>query len=174
VVGGVQISYIGKDNITQKHVLKSAPSATNKLVVDYLVKLIKGKSKSTALWTYTAENGKESTVTAALLNKFLSEMGSPSTAHKFRHVIGTKTATEGFAKAPKTFKDDASAIEYFKKIMMNVGKVLGHQSGEKIAWSTAKDNYCSPTLMTDFFKSRGFKVPDFLHKKFHSETSSDL
>ena len=158
--GSVVLTYKGKKGVRQRHVLKPTDDVTRR-VVDNLKALAEGKDPSDFLFSVGGRR-----VSARLVNKFLNRIGVPFTAHKFRHIIGTLMARELLLGKRKRFKDRKQAEAYFKKALTKIGKVLGHKSGEKVTWTTAKDNYIDPSVMFAFFERYGFRPPTFLTKKF--------
>lgn len=158
--GSVVLSYKGKKGIRQRHVLKPTDDVTRR-VVRNLKALVEGKDHSDFLFSVDGRR-----VSARLVNKFLKKIGVPFTAHKFRHIVGTLMARELLLGKRKRFKDRKQAEAYFKKALTKIGKVLGHKSGEKVTWTTAKDNYIDPSVMFAFFERYGFRPPTFLTRKF--------
>lgn len=168
VNGGFEFEYVGKKGTKQHHVLKP-DSVTNKRVIAIIKKCMSGKGKNDLLFTYRGKH-----LDGSVVNRYLRSIGVPSgvTAHKFRHLAGTKMAQDILAKAPFSPRDkgytQSSVEKWLKEAMLPVGAMLHHRTGsgdkEKVTPMTAINAYISPDLLRDFFGKLKLRVPDWVPK----------
>lgn len=163
------IKYTGKKGQPLRHVLDPNKFPEHRLIIDRLKKLVKNKKPNDRV--FTDNNGKP--VTAPMVNAQLKAYGCPATAHKLRHVKGTRMAKKLFAKSPfdkrKNPPKQAEVDKWVKTTVEKIGKQLGHQvtkadGTKKVQWSTSMNNYISPSVVKDFYNRIGVHIPKFLEK----------
>ncbi len=145
------IRYPGKKGIIQTHIIDDPK------LVKYLKELIKNKKPSERVFTFKAQK----------LNDYLRKrIGLPITAHKFRHLKGSAIAYKYlFEENPyKNIDDPKVHLKYFKQVMLDVGKTLGHINNEKPTWTTAVKYYVDPHLILDYFEKYNIPLPKSMQK----------
>jgi hypothetical protein len=164
------LTYPGKDNIPQRHVLR-AKTPEHKRAIAIMNRLRQGKRKNDWLWT--DQNGNR--LAGPDVNAYLRSVGFPATIHKFRHIRGTMLMQDllGTARIPKN-ATLPQVESHIKKLAVDVGALLGHKSGkinpetgqkeytEKAM--TAIKNYIVPQVLSDVFDARKMRVPDWIPK----------
>lgn len=177
---GVNLSYLGKDSIPTKHILK-ASDPSQKYVVAALNQLLEGKSRSDFIFTYTVK-ARKIRVTPAMVNKAFHDFGAPATVtvHKLRTFRGTNlfiqlVEADDKKRGPQTPKE---ALLRWKEMTEKVGKLLNHKRGvgtdnEKVTGVTAAMSYISLDAQLDLFERWGFRPPVALEKAAKSEKSDE-
>lgn len=159
--GGYRISYDGKKLSTNDYVvLPKTP--TNKKLISVIGELKDGKKPDEPLWTY-----KEKQIPTLAISNYFKSLGSKSTLHSVRHMLGTKLAKEVLAESPlkKGKVSQAAAEKWFKEALIKVGEALGHTTGAKPTAITAIKSYIDPNLQVDFFNKLGLRTPKWLQIK---------
>lgn len=170
---GVNLSYIGKDSIPTKHIIRSADSQTMALVVLALRQLIEGKKPSMFLFTTESLSGKLARVTPSDVNHWFHACGAPDgvTVHKLRTCRGTTLFkqlmdVDGKRRPPSSEKE---AILRYKEMTGKVGKLLNHKRGvgtekESVTGTTAALSYIDGDLQLELWSRWGFRPPSALEK----------
>jgi len=143
--GIVEFTYIGKAGVSHHHKIK------NKDITKIICNLIKNKKKQDRLFDITPEQ----------LNKYLKErLKLPITIHKFRTIKGTLLAYKKLIQENpcKNMKTDKEKLEYLRKVLIDIGKELGHYSGEKITGETALKNYIDPNIIKEYYETCNLKM----------------
>lgn len=169
VNGGFEFEYAGKKGTVQRHVLPPN-TVTNKRVIAIIKKCLANKKRTDLVFTYRGKHLDGNTV-----NRYLRSIGVPNgiTAHKFRHLAGTKMAQEIISQAPFSPRDkgftQASVEKWLKEALIPVGAMLHHRTGsgdkEKVTAMTAIKSYIAPELLHEFFGKLKLRVPDWIPKK---------
>lgn len=170
----IVISYPGKDNVRQIHLIEGN-SGIGKILANNLKMFTDGKEPTDFLFTYEW-NGTEKRMTGNLVNKWFAKLGAPEgvTVHKLRHYRGSVMFEELLkenedkifnAKKPLT---ETQATKLLKLLATKVGQQLGHVRGvgkqQKVTPATAIQNYIDPGLMVGLYTRLGLRPPKFLAK----------
>ena len=158
--GGFILSYVGKGNQPQRHVIK-ADTPENQIIIGVIKRMMRGKQRRDYLWT----DPRGQRIAAGKVNAYLKSVGVPITAHKFRHVKGTMLMQNLLADARIAKSATQPQVERkVKDLAINVGKLLGHikGAGKAPTAATAIKAYIAPIVIADFFRSRGLRVPMWL------------
>lgn len=174
---GVVLQYIGKDSKPQKHVLREDdenPEIENCIKV--ITFLARGKGKKDYLWT----DGQGKHITPARINEYVRKRcGLPVNPEKFRNVRGTEMMQNLLesARIPKkaSLNDVSSKV---KQLAINIGALLGHvrtnkEGGLDTVAHTAIKNYIVPSVIHEFFKSRGFQTPNWVPREGRNGLKGD-
>jgi DNA topoisomerase IB len=147
----IDIRYKAKKGVPVHYKLK-LDNPHIKKVASILKEQAEGKGPN----DYLLMTDKEKLIGSNTMKTYLKSIGAPegTTIHKFRHLRGTELATELLSKSK--FKKggnytDKEVNDWFTKAMTEVGKELGHVSGDKVTPNTAIANYISPSVMKKFF-----------------------
>ena len=160
---GVEMDYPGKKGTPQHHLIR-ANTAVGKKVVAIIKGLLVGKKPDARVFTSYGNKP----ISAADVNRYLRTKGISVSAHKFRHLAGTKLAKEILSKSP--FKKGAGASQaavekWVKTELVAVGNMLHHQTGTKPTSSTAIAAYIDPSLIKGFFNRLGLRTPKWVPLK---------
>lgn len=170
---GVNLSYIGKDSIPTKHIIRAADGPWSALLVKCLKELIGDKKPSVFLFTTQQPNGKLTRVAPANVNGAFHAFGAPAevTVHKLRTCRGTTLFkqlmdADGTKRPPATEKD---AMLRYKDMTAKVGKLLNHKRGvgtekESVTGTTAALSYIDGDLQLELWDRWGFRPPSALEK----------
>ena len=153
----VKFDYIGKAGVHHTHELKEAS------VAKVICSLVANKKPDDAVFSITPDQ----------LNQYLvSKLHSPVTIHKFRTLKGTKLAYEKLLKDDvcSRLKSDTEKLNYLKQVSLEIGKELGHVSGEKVTGDTALKNYIDPNIIKQYFEKCNLKMS----RKFQQLTEEDV
>lgn len=103
-----------------------------------------------------AENQQVFTVTDAKVRSFLKSLNPPEgvTIHKLRTLKGTVMMQERIKNHPfiGTKNTTAKVSKWLKQEALEVGKQLGHMSGEKYTATTAIAHYIDPVTMLKLYR----------------------
>lgn len=169
----ITLKYVGKDKVNQEKVIEDP------VLVENIRYFMKGKKPDDQLWTSPKTGKRPNNIE---INKYLKEeLGSPSTAHKFRHVRATeiflkaiKLAEEKWIKANNGRKNVKMRDPMIKAIVNEAAdqasKRLGNTKG--ICLSA----YIMPTVVSDFWKKWQIDqkdksvsgIPEEVMKKYQS------
>jgi len=154
----ILFDYIGKKGAPQFARYKTNTPEGQK-VRKTMLKLLEGKKKGDLVFETTKHYN------AVAVNSYLRALGIPITAHKFRHIQGTKMANEILANHPFNKKDmpkESEVNKWFKEEMTKIGEVLHHRTGEKVTGSTAIKSYIDPVVIHEFYNKLGIRAPKFV------------
>lgn len=147
----IDIKYSAKKGVPVHYKLKLDTPQMKKLA-----SILKEQAEGLGPNDYLLLTEKERIIGSNTMKAYLKSIGAPegTTIHKFRHLRGTELAKDLIKASP--FKKngqhtDKEVNDWFMKAMTNVGKELGHVSGDKVTPNTAIANYISPSIMKDFF-----------------------
>lgn len=176
--GDLKISYIGKDSVRNRHILKKN-DAQQKWIVPVLLQLADGKEPKERL--FSTDDGKF--VPPEAVNRmFKSMVGSAeATVHKMRHFRGTalwnkimeKVLPELEPKVAKAMEKSVATAErmamaQFTKMAEKVGTLLNHvrrgSGSDKVTGTTALLNYIDPASQSIFFRALNLRPPRQLEK----------
>lgn len=169
------IEYTGKSGVHQKHIL--IPKTPEQKIV----------ARQVLTWAEEAPNAvvfdlreaHETPPSNGAVNGYLRAHGAPAgvTIHKIRHARATKIMGTQMEKCPYYRKSQGNLVpnaskkpeqkeaeEWYKSAALEVGRELGHSSGEKVTWSTAVAAYINPTTTTGFFSNLGLRLPSWAQK----------
>jgi DNA topoisomerase IB len=149
----VVFDYIGKAGVRHKHII------TDKKVVKLICILKKNRKSDEKLFKITPEQ----------LNLYLkNRLKLPITIHKFRTLKGTKIAYKKLIEENpcSKLKTEKEKLDYLKKVLLEIGKELGHYSGEKITGETALKNYIDLSIIKQYFEKCNIKVNKKFQKLF--------
>lgn len=174
---GYNLSYIGKDSIPTKHVIKATSSPEAKWLCAAIAKMLEGKKPSDML--YTADKGSRKVIVPpSFTNKVFRAFGAPEgvTVHKLRTVRGTHLFRElvdadAKKRPPATEKE---AMLRWKDMTEEVGKLLNHKRGvggdtEKFTGMTAAGSYIDSGVQLALFERWGYRAPAILEKLFSKQ-----
>lgn len=168
----VTLRYPGKDAVVQVHVINGGASMVAKYMAANLIMFAKGKGPKERIFQYEREDGSMHPITSQELNGMFRKLGSPTTAHKIRHVRGTELFMSLVEENEKHMKpgemSQAEGDALFKSIATQVGALLGHVRGigkqQKVTAATAIQNYIDPSSMVQFYASLQLKPPRIVEK----------
>ena len=157
---GYSLTYLGKDAKKQQHFINTTSTPEGARIGKVIAHLMKNKKPGDYLWS-----SKEDRVTADEINTYLKAKGWPLTGHKFRNVRGTELMLKRLSEVrlPKN-ASPTDVAKHVKSLAIDVGAMLGHVSGEKTTPNTALKSYIAPSVLHNFFKSRGIKSPKWVPK----------
>lgn len=160
----VDIRYTGKKGVAQHHIIQGVDK--EKIAIINLMKsLVAGKAADDDVWEVDG-----TWISPTEINNYLRKLGAgAATAHKLRHVRGTELALKILEDCPlEEGATQAETEKWYREAMIPVGEALSHTRGvgttEKATSATAIANYIAPELQTQFFLSRGLRIPSFLKK----------
>lgn len=165
VQDGISFNYLGKSGMKQNHRIYHDDSQIAHKLITGLLQVKQQRKPNDPL--FMTKRG--SSLGASKVNELLRELGAPSgvTIKKFRTLRGTKMMNEIAANNP--FKDKPTATptttvtNWIRDQAVQIGKQLGHRSGEKITGQTAIVNYCEPHAMLRVYKdARAVPPPTML------------
>lgn len=160
-------TYQGKSGGKQRHILKLSTQTTKRLGKN-LEALCRGKKREDYVFSV---GGK--TFASSSINRYMRSIGFPRkfTVHKLRTARGTLMATQALSKSPFKKGGDWSerdVNQWVEARMLDVGKELGHMSGEKYTANTAIGNYVRPEILADFYSKLGIRPPAKIQKAIDS------
>ena len=167
---GIKIEYYGKSAGRQKHVLDPTKGALRP-VVDYIKRMKQRQvdsrdRKMLDLPLFVSPRG--GPLSRSIVNKYLKQLGSPATVHKFRHLKGTRMMAEILKGHPfKDLRRPVSTTEvrrWLENEAKKIGAVLGHYSGEKVTGNTAINAYCDPKMTVQLFRDAKAAIPTSILK----------
>lgn len=172
---GMTLRYKGKDGVNTVHKLSNSDPVQH-IVIQDILQLMEGKQAKDRLFTVT-KNGRFVPIGGMAVNQYFKSLGAPegTSVHKLRTFRGGKLFTEltqkiFSKKIPKTEKD---AMQIFKKIAEQVGKLLNHvrrgQSGQKVTGTTALNSYIDHSSQIAYWQALGFRPPKYLEKHMDFE-----
>lgn len=169
----VTLSYPGKDAIRQTHVINGSASPEAKYMANNLIMFCKNKQPNEKVFQYEDDRARMHPISGGELRGFFRKLGAPmnTTPHKVRHVKGTELFMELVAQNKKIMKPGMSQADgdaLFKKIITQVGALLGHVRGvgkqQKVTGATAMGNYIDPGVMIQFYQTLQLRMPKGLEK----------
>ncbi len=168
--GNITLRYKGKDGVPTTHKITKA-TLEGRWLIHNLTELMAGKTPKDRIFTVT-KGHRQIPITAAQVNMMFRSCGAPEgvTVHKLRTVRGTAVFTDLMNQQleKRKPKDIKQAMDIFKKLAEQVGKVLNHvrntAGGSKVTGATALQAYIDPTIQLEFWYACGFRVPKFLEK----------
>ena len=174
--GSLVIDYIGKTGVHQKHILKPV-TAYEKKVASAVLKLAKDAGKGNYIFALDATGKPPANST---VNSYFRSKGANVTVHKLRHARATLIMTtlmqdEDESPYVTYFRNKVTrrgnahptqreAEDNYKDMAINVGKELGHTSGEKVTPMTAIGNYINPIITTSYFNVLKLRQPSWAKK----------
>lgn len=150
----VTLAYEGKKAQSQKHVI------SNKDIAKELCPMVKGK------------NDQAFEINGDALNDYIrNKLGMKITIHKFRTLRGTAIAYNKLIKDKpcNKLKTDKAKLDYLKKVMTEVGELLGHFNNGKVTYTTALKNYVDPNIIVRYFDECKLKVPKQIQQMVESD-----
>ena len=168
---GLNLSYIGKDGIPTKHVLKSS-DPVHKFLIHAIQELIEDKGKNDFIFQHW-DGKKWIRCSPTDVNAAFRLFGAPQSVsvHKLRTCRGTtlfKQLIDQLAtKRPP--RDEKEALNLYRLMTEKVGKLLNHKRGvggsnEQVTGLTAARSYIDADLQISLFQAWGFRVPKHLEK----------
>lgn len=170
------LDYIGKTGVHQKHILKPTTPYEKKVASEVLA-LAKEAGEGNYIF---ALDGTGNPPANSTVNSYFRSKGANVTVHKLRHARATLIMTTLMQDADKspyvtyfrrkvTRRGNANptqreAEENYKDMAINVGKELGHTSGEKVTPMTAIGNYINPIITTSYFDALKLRQPSWAKK----------
>lgn len=180
--GDLRISYVGKDSVRNKHLLRKA-DADQRRLIDALLALADGKEPKDLLFT-----AGRTAVPPTYVNKMFKALsGVPdATVHKIRTFRGTQLFDKLMYErlpviAPKisslqqksVVAAEKLAMAEFTKIAEAVGKLLNHvrrgAEGEKVVGTTAIQNYIDTASLVRYFRELEMRPPRMLERVLRTE-----
>lgn len=164
---GFEFRYTGKKGTEQHHVI-TGNTVSNRKVIAIIKSLIKGKKPDAVVFT-----DRSKPIGGTPVNSYLKSIGVPAgiTIHKFRHLAGTRLATQILKTSPfkkSQHPTQASVEKWIKEEMKQVGELLHHRVGagdaQKLTGMTAINAYISPQVLKEFFDNLGLRVPKWIPK----------
>lgn len=160
---GLEMKYPGKKGTMQHHIIRPN-SAVNRKVISIIKNCLKNKVRDDRVFTAGGVPIKPRDI-----NGYLRSIGVKVTIHKFRHAAATKTAKLMLEKSPfnkRNVPSQAQAERWLKEEAIKIGEMLHHRTGsgdkQKTTSSTAIAAYISPTVIKEWFKDLGLRVPKWL------------
>ena len=153
---GVTFDYVGKAGVKHVHTIHDKK-------VMKIVCALKSKRK---------DNERLFSITPEQINLYVrNRLKLPITIHKFRTIKGTKLAYDKLISSQpcKNMKSDTEKLKYLQQVLLDVGKELGHYSGNKITGETALKNYIDPNIIKQYFETCNLKM----NKKIQQIVSLD-
>lgn len=152
----IVVRYQGKSAGKQHHIIR-LDNQPNKRMAKNLQLLMKGKGKSDSVFTF-----KDKVFTGSTVTRYMTALGFPAgfTVHKLRTARATKMARDLLKKHPfkkGTDYSDRDVSQWVEGRILEVGKELGHMSGEKYTANTAIQNYIEPEMLSEFFEKLGVR-----------------
>jgi hypothetical protein len=150
------VDYRGKSGVQQKHIL-TPKLPEEKLCASIVWRLAKEAEDDGRIFPYNN----------SAVNTYLRRLGTQATIHKLRHARATSMMVDRLKSCPfKVGKkaDQKAAETWYREAAMDVGKELGHVSGERITELTALKSYISPELTISYFKDRKLRLPSWAEK----------
>lgn len=176
---GVNIAYIGKDQIPAKHIIRKADSPEQALLVKRLIELIADKKPSMFVFTVNV-NGRLLRVTPGDVNKAFHTFGAPETlgVHKLRTARGTtmfKQLMDKDAETRRPPSTEKDALARYKAMTEKVGDLLNHKRGVgteniKVTGVTSALSYIDGDLQSELWARWGFRPPAFLEKLLRDDS----
>lgn len=159
----IAFDYAGKKDAEQHHEYK-IKTAEGKKILAIIKKLIEGKEPTDLVYTFK-DKGKVKPITRDMVNKYLKSIGLEVTAHKFRHLMGTKITIGVLGQSPfkATANPKQAVVErWVKDELTKVGEMLHHKTGAKVTSSTAIKSYIDPDILAEFFNDLKLRVPKWV------------
>lgn len=168
----ITIVYPGKDGVRQAHLLDASAGPQSKFLVKNIKNMLVGKQPKDPVFQYELPNGRMRPITGGEVTGMLRRLGGPEgvTAHKLRHVKGTKIFMDLMETNKNKMKDlsQGEADRMFKQFATQVGAQLGHVRGvgkqQKVTPATAIKSYIDPGVMLSFYDQLGLRPPRGLEK----------
>lgn len=163
---GINLAYLGKDSIPTKHILRES-DPIQKQIIAALTKLLDDKSGNEYIFTYKNGN-KLIRVKPSDVNNAFRHFGAPAavTVHKLRTLRGSFLFEQLMAEDSKRRppRDEKEAMERYKKMCMEVGKILNHKRAvgtekESVTGTTASLSYIDGDLQVALWNRWGFRPP---------------
>lgn len=158
----------GKEAATvshQKHIVRFSGNSVDRALFNNLKDLLKDKSNPEFVFTFKEKNGNK-LIPYREVSNYLKSIGFKASPHKLRHLHGSlemKKLLKEKQKEIKNFKENKPKATEFKKwyeeLALEVGRQLGHFSGEKPSAATAISSYIDPTISWDLFNDIGVRYP---------------
>lgn len=173
------IDYQGKMAHRQLHILKPL-TPEQKLLARQLLEWAEAAGEEGAVFDLV--EGRHTTPpTGSTVNTYFKSKGATVTIHKLRHARATaimerllkdKKACPFFRYKPdgtrqliaarKPTQSEAEAL--YKDLATEVGRELGHTSGEKVTPMTAVNAYINPSTTLSFFADLNLRTPSWAEK----------
>lgn len=166
----VIMKYAGKKGGAQKHVIKFNEQRTE-MLGEAIHEFCFDKKPGEYVFTF---RGKP--ISNSHINGYLRELGFPEgfTIHKFRKLRGTGMAMVLMAKCPFGPRaKDADVNAWIEKQCLNIGKELGHMSGENVTATTAIANYIDPSVFEPVFAKTNTRPNSKIQKAMDLATKGD-
>lgn len=173
------IDYQGKMAHRQRHVL-TPRTPEQKLVARMLLDWSEGAGEESPVFDLV-EGRHEVPPTGSTVNAYFKSKGANVTVHKLRHARATiimdrllkdkkacpyfrykADGTRELIAARKPTQSQAEAL--YKELATEVGRELGHTSGEKITPMTAVNAYVNPSMTLAFFADLKLRTPSWAEK----------
>lgn len=150
------VDYRGKKGVKQKHDLVPR-TPEDKVCATIVWKLAQAAEEGARIFPYSA----------TAVNRYLKSLGSLVTVHKLRHARATTIMLKQLETCPLMKRKRVTqkeADDWYKNAALEVGKELGHVSGESITWSTAVSAYVDPSVTLGYFKKLNLRTPTWAEK----------
>lgn len=173
------VDYMGKMNHRQKHVL-TPKTPEQKLLARLLLDWAEAAGEDGAVFDLT-EGAHATPVTGSTVNTYFKSKGANVTIHKLRHARATiimdrllrdkkncpyfrykADGSRELIQARKPTQSEAEAL--YKDLATEVGRELGHTSGEKVTPMTAINAYVNPSMTLAFFADLKLRTPSWAEK----------
>ena len=179
----IKISYVGKDNVQQTHVIKPTNPVTM-LLIEYFKELKSQKGPNDYWWS---DNGVS--ITANDFRDYLKEGNAKRgitgiemgiSPHKFRHIRGTDMFNRTLKANPIPKNATTKEIElHLQEILGAIGQQLGHIRTNKTTgkaeptWRTAVKSYVDPSSVRKVFLDRDKPIPTWVPKAIEGKEDDD-
>lgn len=165
----ISFRYTGKKGVKQHDTIE-VKDAASRVIKRNLETLLKDKQPTDFLFSVPKITSRGESETRLNYSKFVSYTKSTGIQkiHSLRNIRGTQLLSDLLGTKP--FKPKAVRLalkqkegeKYMIEQITEAGKLLGHKSGDKIAWKTTVTSYIHPDLVVGFFKSNQLEVPKWV------------
>lgn len=177
---GIILDFPGKDAVPLKLKLAQKPgkeNATIERVVEYVLKMIQGKSRKEKVWQF---GHRTTSISSTTINNYLKSHGWQGTAKTFRTVRGNSIFKREIEDAPTRFNSRTNALNYIQDKIKKVGAELGHKRTNKATgkmedtFNTAAQSYIDPHLILEFLHEHNIHpLPDWAAKLEYNARKED-
>lgn len=157
------ITYLGKKGGKQIHVIPGL-EPIQKIVISKLRELCANKSPTDAVFTDSDGNA----VGGRDVNEYMKSLGMPVKFHSFRKIKATEIMTDWLANFEIRNPTSKEVNDYVKEGCEEIGRALGHFSGEKVTGATALNAYLDPGILAAFYQLNKAVPTDTILKAINS------
>lgn len=157
----IEFDFLGKGGGSMTYSLE------DKRISKYFHNILKNKNSKDSVFKISGED----------LNKFINgELHMNITVHKFRTLKATqyvyKHLIEKFPFKKPAETSQKEKLAYLQKILLEVGEMLKHHSGDKVTTSTALKNYIDPSVIKKYYELCKMELPKQVQQLLESDYSN--